>query len=450
MPGARLTQPISAAVLALVIEAADGRLAICAGAGLSTSTGLPTGAELAQMIHHRFEGRVSEYCCQQPDDIVAVATAAATLPGGLEALQRSIVDLAPFDTARPTLGHRLLALLVADGALRLVTTNWDDCIERGWTDERIQAARDASEAEELRAAHVLKIHGCCTRPSTLLVTESQLVDPPLWTKGFFGAYIATSTMVFVGIGDVAPYVRKHVADLATYVDGARVRVVSPGIVERWEASEWRVVLPHLAEERRIARTADEFVDELARGWVGLLLQKLEATNEREWVLFCRAAFEAQTAVEALSWLRRAATGWSTGESVVRSAEAPAALKAIAKLVKRHSGQRGAESLPAVRFEARAAVRIGEERVEVLIARPNRSTSELERAARSRAENVANEFGFDRVTVLCSASMAEGPRRSMLDTNDVLVGQPAPNDLISGPAQVSVELLWTDDLLREVA
>jgi hypothetical protein len=447
MPGAPLTEPISPAVLTLITEAVSGRLAICAGVGLSVGSDLPSGSQLAHRIHDQFEGRVVGYRCPRADDLVAVATAVASLPAGLEALQRSIVDLAPFDGAPPTLGHRLLALLIAEGAVRMLTTNWDDCLERGWTDERILAARDASEAEELLRPHVLKIHGCCTRPATLLVTEDQLRAPPLWTRGFFRAEIERSTMVFVGIGDVAPYVRDPINELADYVDGARIRVVSPGIVERWDASEWRTVLPNLAEERRLAKTADAFADELARGWLGLLLRELDRSTRRERVSACRDAFAAMTAVQALSWLRRAADGWAVGESIVRSAEAPAALKAIAELAIQHAADIGQELLPAIRFKERATVTIGEQLVEVLLSRPNQPTSEVERAARRRAESIASELGVDYVTVLCAASMPEGPRRSTLDAQDVFAGEPAPDDLISGPTQVAVRLLWADRLLE---
>lgn len=452
MPEMSVSAPISAAVLSLVTEARNGRLAVCAGAGLSVGTGLPNGSELAQRIHTRFSGHVADYTCDQPDHLPSVASAVAALPAGLDALQRSIVELAEFESALPNRGHHLFALLVAEGAIRFLTTNWDDCVERGWSDERerILAARDASEAEELLRAHVVKVHGCCTRPATLLVTESQLCEPPFWTRGVFGGHIQTSIMVFVGIGDVAPYVREQIEELSKYVDGAHVRVVSPSIVERWETSQWKTVLPELSLDRRIAMGADDFADELARGWLSIVISALERYNGRELERICREAFGKLTAATALSWMRRAADGWAIGESVVRSAEAPAALKAIGVLAQRQAMDHGlAEPLDICFIEA-AAVRIGLERVEVLLARANRPTIELERVARRRAERESTKSRRSKITVLCSASMAEGIRRSEIEMYDVLAGEATPDDLISGPGQVAVRLLWADELLRDVA
>jgi hypothetical protein len=371
----------------------------------------------------------------------------ASLPEGLTVLQTKIVDLAPFDSVAPTLGHQLLALLLADGAIRLLTTNWDDCLERGWQEEgRILAARDASEAEELRRPHVLKIHGCCSRPPTLLVTTEQLKDPPLWTKSTFSAEIKASTVVFVGVGDVAPYVREPIDELSAFIDGARVRVVSPSIVTQWETSQWKDVLPDLPPGRRIGATADAFVDELARGWLNHLVRELDNSGQPEWITACHAAFGALTAIEALRWLRRAATDWNIGESVVRSTEAIAGLKAIAVLAKQYISSSGG-ALSRFQFEPRAAVSLHEQRIEVVIGRPNQPTTSLERAARERAENVANIYGTNMITVLCSASMPEGKRRSELEMVDVLAGDPDPDDLITGPGQAQIELLWADDLLK---
>lgn len=447
----KLTQLISPAVYELVAEAKRNRLTMFVGAGLSVGSGLPSGAELARRLHCQFKRRIDGYHCTETENLGAVAMAMASLPDGLKALQLEIVESAPFDSAPPTCGHRLLALLLAEGTIRLLTTNWDDCLERGWQEERrILAARDASEAEELHRAHVLKVHGCCSRPATLLVTEDQLQDPPLWTKSAFSAEIATSTMVFVGVGDVAPYVREPIKELSSFVDGARVRVVTPNIDAGWETSQWKDVLPGLAADRRLAMTADAFADELARGWLSQLVSDLGEPGQPEWVEACHTAFGALTAVEALCWLRRAAmdwrVGWSLGESIVRSAEARAGLKAVAILAKQHAESSG-EGLPSIRFEPQAAVSLHQQRIEVLIGRPNQPTTELERAARERARRAAAVSGVDRISVLCSASMPEGERRSELEFVDVLAGEPDPDDIIAGPSQVQVELLWADELLR---
>src|SRR6185369_8326631 len=107
----------------------------------------------------------------------------------------------------------------------------------------------------------LKIHGCCTQPQTLLVTSGQLSDAPLWTRIYFQAELARSTMVFVGIGDVADYARLRIVELAGLVEHARLRVVSPDINRTWDGSTWQAVLPDLPSERRIEMSASEFLDQ---------------------------------------------------------------------------------------------------------------------------------------------------------------------------------------------
>lgn len=447
MTYAPISDPITPPVFLLVSEAINRRLAVCAGAGLSVGSGLPSGSQLAQDLHQRFIRQLAGYCCDHPNHLPSVATAVASLPSGLEVLQRSIVELAHLDTAPPNYAHRLLALLVAEGALQLVTTNWDNCVERGWEGEHILAARDASEAEDLQRAHVLKIHGCCSRPATLLVTEDQLRNPPLWTAGFFHAQIMTSTMVFVGVGDVAPYVRERIQELAAYVDGARVRVVSPRVVEGWDESQWKDVLPTLSEDRKIPKPASTFVDELARGWLHRLLEELDILPDHVGVSVCRSAFGSLTALQALTWLRRAATDWTVGKSVVLSAEAPAALEAVAVLASDYAQANPTGTAPAIQLEHPAAVRLAEERVEILLARPGQPTGVLEQQVRRRAEAVASMLGVVQVTVLCSSSMAVGLKRSALEQDDVFTGVAEPDDLITGPAQVPVKLLWADKLLE---
>jgi hypothetical protein len=177
---------------------------------------------------------------------------------------------------------------------------------------------------------------------------------------------------------VPPYVRDRIEELASYVDDARIRVVSPKIESHWTKNAWSTVLPSLSPDRRIGESADIFADELARGWLRRLLTELE-TPQCDWVRACHDAFGTLTAVEALRWLRQAANGWAVGQSVVRSAEAPAALKAAAILGKQEAIN--SSVLPSVKFETRAGVRIGDQRVDILLAGPNQPTGQLKRLAR---------------------------------------------------------------------
>jgi hypothetical protein len=445
--GSPLSTPVDPAVALLAHEARENSLSICAGAGLSIPAGLPSGAELARKLHDRFQ-RVAGYSCSTPDDLLAVADAAASLPDGLALVQRVVLELAPFSNALPLLSHRLLALLLAEDALRLLLTNWDDCVERSWREhEQIRSVCNAVEAENLRGQFILKIHGCCTQADTLLITSNQLNTPPLWTKIHFGGELDRSTMVFIGIGDVADYAKRRITELAELVPHARIRVVSPDIAADWESSIWSALLPELPEARRIQHTADDFLDHLAREWVMVLLADIQnADPTASWLKALAEAFEHFTAVQALTWLRRAAMRWEVGESVVTAPAAASALEAIA-LQARNSAS---GTLKDVSFLPTSAVLIDGERVEVLICPERLTASDIETLAGQRAQRVAHNLGPEpEVEMLLAAGTVRGPKPRYLAGVDVVDPGVPVDDLIGGARQISVRLIYADDVLEAI-
>ncbi len=444
--GQRLDTPVAASVVVLADEARNGRLAICAGAGISIPAGLPDGAELARRLHHRFE-RVADYQCASPDDLLSVADAAAQLPDGLAAVQRVVLELAPFSTASPELAHRLLALLLAENALRLLLTNWDDCVERSWRQvEHIQAARNEVEAENLRRQFILKIHGCCTQADTLLITSDQLRNAPLWTRIHFETELARSTMVFVGIGDIADYAQKRISELAELVDHARARLVSPSIAKNWEGSAWQELLPDLPEARRIGKTADEFLDELAREWVMGLVAEVRGSSSTEaapWLPAVADAFVSFTAVQALTWLRRAAVGWTVGQSVARAPASASVLEAIGLLARGADGE-----VAVIQFLPASAVLIADARLDVLLCPERRTRVDIEAAAADRASAVAQRLGpRDHLHLLVAASSVRGPKPRELAAVDIVDPDAPVDQLIGGESSVSVRLTYVDDVLE---
>lgn len=451
--GQPLYAPVDAAVVVLADEAKNGRLAVCAGAGLSRTAGIPMGDELARRVHERFE-RVTGYACANPDDLVSVADAAARLPSGLDAVQRAVLELGPFSTAPPQLEHRLLALLMAEDALRVLVTNWDDCIERSWRRvEDIPAARNSVEAEALRGQFLLKIHGCCTQRDTLLITSEQLREPGLWTKTYFQAELARSTMVFVGIGDVAHYARTRIVELAELVDNARIRVVSPGIERDWNQSQWSQILPELPQERRIAKPADEFLDQLAREWVMALVREVRRPPNDQpapWLEAATAAFEAFTAGEALEWLRRTAVQWRVGDSVVMSSAAAALLEAIGLLATERA-QDGTVLVRGVRFLRRNGFLIEDHRYGTVICRDRRTPAEIELAVTERVREMVSRVGpRGAVDVLVAATSVRGPRPDVLPGVSVVDPEAPVDDLLAGADEVDVNLIYADDVLQAAA
>jgi hypothetical protein len=443
--GSPLSTSVDSAIALLADEARKKGLSICAGAGLSIPAGLPSGAELARKLHDRFK-RFTGYSCSTPDDLLAVADAAASLPDGLALVQRVVLELAPFSKATPLLAHRLLALLLAEDALRLLLTNWDDCVERSWREhEHIPSVCNAVEAEGLSGQVILKIHGCCTQADTLLITSDQLDVPPLWTKIHFGGELDRSTMVFIGIADVADYAQRRITELAELVPHARIRVVSPDIASGWESSIWSTLLPELPEARRIQHTANDFLDQLAREWVMTILTTIQdADPTAAWLKALATAFEHFTAVQALTWLRRAAMRWDIGESVVTAPAAASALEAIA-LQARDSAS---GTLKDISFLPASAVLIDGERVEVMICPERLTASDIETLAGQRAQRVTHNLGPEpELEMLLAAGAVRGPKPRHLAGVDVVDPEVPVDDLIGGDRQVSIRLTYADDVLE---
>lgn len=445
--GKTLDTPVDAAVVVLVFEAREGRLAVCAGAGLSIPVGLPSGPQLAGDLHLRFE-RVAGFECATTDDLLAVADAAAQLPEGLAAVQRVVLELAPFSDAEPALGHQLLALLVAEDAIRLLLTNWDNCVERSWRKvEDIPVARNAVEAENLSGHPILKIHGCCTQPSTLLITSEQLRDAPLWTKTHFGGELARSTTVFVGIGDVADYARQRIVQLAELVEHARIRVVSRSIKSGWEGSEWQGILPDLPEDRRIQMDADDFMDQLAREWVMSLVTEVKKPPSDEpapWLDLVATAFSRFTALQALAWLRKAGSGWQVGESLVRAPASASALEALGLLAR----EPGTAVIREIRFSSSGVAIVGDDTVDVIICPERRTPPEIERAAEDRVRSVLRLRGpAASLHILVAASSIRGQKPRMLEAADIVDPEAPADELIGSERRVSVRLTYADDILE---
>lgn len=443
--GSPLSTSVDSAIALLADEARKKGLSICAGAGLSIPAGLPSGAELSRKLHNRFK-RFTGYSCSTPDDLLAVADAAASLPDGLALVQRVVLELAPFSKATPLLAHRLLALLLAEDALRLLLTNWDDCVERSWREhEHIPSVCNAVEAEGLSGQFILKIHGCCTQADTLLITSDQLDAPPLWTKIHFGGELDRSTMIFIGIGDVADYAQRRITELAELVPHARIRVVSPDIASGWENSIWSTLLPELPEARRIQHTANDFLDQLAREWVMTILTTIQdADPTAAWLKALATAFEHFTAVQALTWLRRAAMRWDIGDSVVTAPAAASALEAIA-LQARDSAS---GTLKDISFLPASAVLIDGERVEVMICPERLTASDIETLAGQRAQRVTHNIGPEpELEMLLAAGAIRGPKPRHLAGVDVVDPEVPVDDLIGGDRQVSIRLTYADEVLE---
>ena len=246
-----------------------GKLVIYTGAGisLSTPTNLPTGATLATAIHSQLKSAFTALEEVEPRDLVAVADAVAAVPGGQEALRQTSARSANFKTAKPGYGHRVLAHLMLEGAIDVLTTNWDNCIERGAGEERLPTVTNDNDLANVDPPWVLKLHGCASQPDSLLVTSGHLANPPTWVREQTHARLGSAVVVFVGIGDVAGYVKNRIEEAVREVGVENIRVVAPDIVTRWEESQWKSVAPTLQDDHRIPATADLFMEHLAAAYI---------------------------------------------------------------------------------------------------------------------------------------------------------------------------------------
>jgi hypothetical protein len=174
-----LAAPPGTLAAELANRALEGRLTIYAGAGLSaaTPTELPGAARLAKRVADAV-GDVVDLGEVDPWDLLAVADAVASKPRGIHLLRDTILRVADFLGAPSSYGHRVIALLICEGAVTALETNYDDCIERAAQPERLPVVRTAAELLHGPGTALLKAHGCATLPPTMLITTKDLASVP--------------------------------------------------------------------------------------------------------------------------------------------------------------------------------------------------------------------------------------------------------------------------------
>lgn len=436
-----MTNGVPPYAIALAERALDrGRVVVYAGAGISVAqpTDLPNGGALAQTIYAKLITAFPSLNGVDQDDLVAVADAVAALPDGGDALRQTAARAAEFRTAKPSYGHRVIAYLVLEGVIDILTTNWDDCIERAGAPERLQAVADQGSLTNVVPPSVLKVHGCATQPGTLLITTADLQDPPQWAREQTHARLGSAVVIFVGIGDIAGYVRNRIEEAITEVGGtANIRVVSPSIVDGWDASPWSSVAPDLAVEHRIAATSDHFMEQFGAAYVHVVLKSHVAALAGNQQL----ADDLNVAVTALlttnplallRWVRRAAFVARPGESVLRTDRIAEALTALGRL----AGN-------SITFTQSQAFETNTGPIEILVATSTVAATQLEREARNRLADYAAQ-GAKSPRFLVAGGMG-WPARSAGLPDDV-IDELDPADILDGPQALVPEILLAHEVL----
>lgn len=419
---------------------ARGRVAIYAGAGISVAqpTGLPNGSTLAQTIYSKLVTAFPSLNGVDQSDLVAVADSVAALPGGGDALRQTAAHAAEFRTAAPSYGHRVIAYLALEGVIDVLTTNWDTCIERGSASERLDAVVDQQSLSNGTQVSVLKVHGCATQPHSLLITTDDLQNPPVWAKEQTHARLGSAVVIFLGIGDVAGYVRQRIEEaIADVGDVSSIRVVSPSIVDRWTDSQWASVAPTLADEHRIPETSDKFLELFGGAYVHVVLNSHVAAlaDDPQVAGDIRIAVDALLTTDSLSllrWARGSAVPARPGESVLRAAEAARALAALGRLA-------GAT----VVFDRQQALGTGDGPIEILIATGAVTSRRLEQEATNRLQEYATR-GVKHPRFLVAGGIGWGARSAILPSD--VMNDLDPADIIDGPQALVPQILLADEVL----
>lgn len=437
--------PISASVPPYAVALASralsaNKLVIYVGAGISLSqpTNLPTGPRLSVTIHMQLKGLFANLATVPPDDLVAVADAVAALPGGEEALLQTSATSADFKTAKPGYAHKVLAHLILEGAIDVVTTNWDNCIERGAGEERLPTVTNDRELAEVTPPWVLKVHGCASRPNSLLVTSTHLATPPTWVQEQTHALLGSAVVVFVGIGDVAGYVKRRIEEAIDEVGTVEnIRVVAPDIVKNWDGSQWKSVAPDLPDDHKITATADLFMEQLASAYIVGRLSEHSRTLSSDLSLAADLA-EAKVgllksdALTVLQWARAVDINPRVGEAVLQSSELGKALTALGHLAGNSA-----------RLNHNHVFDTTKGPVEVLIATQTVPSRRLVDAAENRLHDHANR---DEPTPLFIVAGGVGsiPRPSSLP--DSILGDTDDMDIVDGPLALVPNICHADEVI----
>lgn len=331
--------PTGTIAAALADEALQGRLTVYAGAGVSAAspTQLPGAAKLATLLYEAVSTAISMGGVPR-DDLVAVADRVAQEPQGGRLLKSTILRVADLTGARPAYAHAALALLICEGAIVVIETNYDDCIERAALPERVPVVITDNDRLMMSASALLKAHGCATKPDTMLVTSTDLQNPPLFARNELAARLGLGSVVFLGIGSPADYVKSSLQTFMSKVGLSKLIVVGPQVAD-WATSGWQNVVGDLPSDQRVADTADEFADALLRAYVALALapvtarvQHMDAGHpQRRGVERVVDALMHRDAVSVIRWVRSTGWGFGVGQSIAASARNVSTLVALGAL-----------------------------------------------------------------------------------------------------------------------
>jgi hypothetical protein len=372
----------------------------------------------------------------------------AEVAGSLGALKSFLAGVPEFSNNPPNHGHHAVSLLADEGLARVLSVNWDTCIERAaaslgrWTQPTIsdQDRRNPNSDPQLH-----KLFGCVTRPESLRVTTAEITVPANWAAAEIASALATGSVVFIGLGTVPEQVRAIIEPVLADGEVADLIVVAPTLSAAWAAME-------LGPERLRAESGESFLDALLCGVMRRLFSDALAAAERQALTDTpsQATSDALTrlvnalkglpAVPVAQWLRRGAGGLQTPARLLTDRISVDALTAVAI----YAGE--AEANPMARGQT-ATIQIRGAYAELAIWPGQPASRVVDLETRRVQELAAAGIYADAATTVvhfCSGHRGALPRDGAAVD---IVDTPRPADIVAGPGSVRHRWIPIDGLLQ---
>lgn len=419
--GRPLSEEPATEIAALARAAAQRRLVIYAGAGLSAAPPAcgPTGWSVADRLRRPVATMLgideAELATLNLEQIAEVVETRA--PERLNELRETAATTFDFRGLEPNYGHEIAALLLREGLLEIVSANWDCAIEKAGLQVAVAIAGVATATQRLQLAHELplyKIHGCAKRPQTLALTQSEVDRPQTWAVAQVQSALTGGIVVFVGLGTVGLYVREPLEELLTAwaADQATIHVVDPQLSEAW-----REALGERTEQAHHAIGADAFFDELIRAVIRFALTTAESSvdilaEHETWaepmvagISKVRHALQSATGDAVLRWWRDAVVDTQAGRPFITELRGQQAMMTVALLAGKENGPVSSTGVHG-RMTMASDTRYYE-----IACRPGAHVSEVERVSRARVDRrrLENVYADSRpVVVVVSGAMGQFP------------------------------------------
>ena len=245
----------------------DKTVVFIVGAGVSMGppTNLPSATQLAQSVKTILRtGPLSTTITLPPEDsLLAVADAIERdSPEAFPLFIRAILETADFKMAPPNYAHLVIALLLSEANVQILSTNWDTCIERCSPSvyRDISGCFDRNGLQTVGDNTIfIKLHGCAKDESSICVSSRQIAEETWWATHQVGAALETSLVVFLGIGSIAKHIETTLQKIISMTkDLSNVVIVDPEL-----ATDWSQLLKDEIKNHMPMRS-EEFLDDILR------------------------------------------------------------------------------------------------------------------------------------------------------------------------------------------